>query len=337
MGNSRSLDINIEMLEYFYGCQALCNVNFSCDYPFGKISIFGKYEAGKTSLVRAIVGLEKINKGSIKYCGEDVLNPIKSGLFQVLFTNNNFFKYKSVFSNLSYILSLQNIERKNIEFKVLSTLKEMDIIHLKNSKIYKLSPLDLIKVQLAKLLLRDTKFVLVDNIFSSLNTEERKEAYNIFKNLVDKSINRSFIYTTDLPEEAITFGGKIIALRYGNMEQEGYWEEFINNPINLYVDRLFNPNRNFRRKNDIPPPLNKFININSFENYMVSYSLKECDYDEGLKAKKLNYSSLGGIFLVNTDLGNIFSQILKEEYYVIISGETRYYSTESEKRLTISN
>ena len=35
---------------------------FSCNYPQGKIAVVGKEDAGKTTLVRAIVGLEKLIK-----------------------------------------------------------------------------------------------------------------------------------------------------------------------------------------------------------------------------------------------------------------------------------
>jgi ABC-type sugar transport system ATPase subunit len=334
--NNIYLDINIEKLEYFYGSQALSNINFSCNYPQGKIAVVGKEDAGKTTLVRAIVGLEKINKGVVKYADEEINNPIKSGLFQVLFTENNFFRYKSVYSNLAYILSLQKIDKKNIKAKVFSVLIEMDILHLKDTKIYKLSQLDVIKVQLSKLLLRDTKFVLVDNIFSGLSITQRKEAFCLFKNLVDKSINRSFIYTTDLPEEALSFGGGVIVLRYGSLEQQGSWNDFLHNPVNLYVDKLFNPNRTFRLKKEIPYPLQTFFDIDSINDYIVSYSIKECVDNKGLIAKIIDYSYLDGIFLVNTDLGKIFSQTIKKEYCIEISEEARYYSIESEKRLTIS-
>ena len=77
------------------------------------------------------------------------------------------------------------IYRKKIRKKIKEILKQFDLIKIENTNPNELTEANKIKVQLAKCLLQSPKILLLDDIFITMNNDERN---NIIRSLKDFQI-----------------------------------------------------------------------------------------------------------------------------------------------------
>lgn len=331
--------LNVKNLcfEYLYGEKALSNVSFSCERCGEIVVIVGGSEAGKTTLLKTIAGLQNATSGSICLDGEILKgNRSNRDIFQMLFSDNNFFLYRSVFANLEYLLKIRNINKSKRKTTILKLLDEMGILHLKDVLVYRLSPKSRVILLLSKLKLRSFDFLLVDNIFSELKQEDRREMFVLFKSIV-KSMGSSVIFTTDSPEEAISIADKVIVLRYGQVMQYANIFDIVNFPENLFVDKLFNQTRTYKEigKSDATFPCIILENKPETEKVFISYKIIETEPNLGLLTKTIDYEYISGRFIVVTDRGILEVSSLKTDYYVCYNDDIRYYWYNSEKKIAI--
>lgn len=166
------LNIKNLFLRYTKEFYALCDISLSVEEG-ESVAFVGEDCSGKTSLLRAIAKLEKIEKGEI-YINKKPLNRIdfKDDInvgyvpYSPVFLNK-----KSVIDNFAYILKTNGMKKIDIPKKINEALVEFSIEKIKDEKIENLEIEDKYILSLIRLSFRDLDLLMVDNIFDEISEE----------------------------------------------------------------------------------------------------------------------------------------------------------------------
>lgn len=171
-------------LKYIREYYALYNINFKVE-DGECVAFTGKEHSGRTTLLRAIAGLEKFDKGEIFLSGREIHQIDFSTDIQLGYVPVTpvFFENKTVYDNLKYILQERKINKSEIEAIINQVLIDFKIEKYRNIKIQDLDLYEKYLISFVRLSMRNLNVLLVDNIFSKLTNEESSAFVNLIKDL----------------------------------------------------------------------------------------------------------------------------------------------------------
>jgi lipopolysaccharide export system ATP-binding protein len=137
------------------------------------VGLLGPNGAGKTTSFYMIVGLVPLDGGHILIDGQDIGKmPIhrraRLGL-SYLPQEPSVFRKLSVADNIKAILELQSLTPDEIESKLTSLLEELHITHIRNSMAVSLSGGERRRVEIARCLATNPRFILLDEPFAGID------------------------------------------------------------------------------------------------------------------------------------------------------------------------
>ena len=153
--------------------------NFNLNVEENKIlAIVGPSGGGKTTLLRMLAGLEKIDSGEIIYNGESL--PIdeleKRNLLGFVFQDFQLFPHLTVLENLVLSpIKTMNMSKNDAEEKALTLLNKLGLDKQVNSYPISLSGGQKQRVALARAMMIDPKIIGYDDPTSALDPELRLE------------------------------------------------------------------------------------------------------------------------------------------------------------------
>ena len=153
--------------------------NFNLTVEENKIlAIVGPSGGGKTTLLRMLAGLEKIDSGEIIYNGESL--PIdeleKRNLLGFVFQDFQLFPHLTVLENLVLSpIKTMNMSKNDAEEKALTLLDKLGLDKQVNSYPISLSGGQKQRVALARAMMIDPKIIGYDEPTSALDPEHRLE------------------------------------------------------------------------------------------------------------------------------------------------------------------
>ncbi len=173
----------------------------------GKIyALTGPSGRGKTTLLRTIVGLQKLTAGKIEIDDEVVdgdkinVHPNKRGI-GLVFQDYSLFPHLNVYKNIMY-------GTKNKEL-VEELIETMELEHIRNSAVYNLSGGQQQRVAIARTIASMPKAVLLDEPFSNLDKEIKEQIKDLIRKL-NKKYKMTFVIVShneqdygDLADEVI--------------------------------------------------------------------------------------------------------------------------------------
>jgi glycerol transport system ATP-binding protein len=184
--------------------------------------LLGPTQAGKTSLLRLMAGLDFPSSGTIREDGADVtlLGVRKRNVAMVY---QEFVNYPSftVFENIAAPLRrAKRLSASQIDAKVRARARMMHIDHLLHRLPSELSGGQQQRVALARALVKEAPLLLLDeplvNLDYKLREELRSELREIFRHGTT-----TVVYATTEPQEALLFGGNTLLLDAGRVLQSG--------------------------------------------------------------------------------------------------------------------
>ena len=226
--------------------EALHDVNFTIeDGQF--FVLLGPSGAGKTTTLRCIAGLEKIDNGSILFNDESVTEdqPASRDVCFV-FQQYSLYPHYSVYENLAFPLRspMRKLPEEEIKTKVESIASMLKISNKLNNKATQLSGGEMQRVAIGRALVREPNLYLMDEPLSSLDAKLRESLRVELKN-IQTNLNSTILYVTHDQAEATTLADKIGVLKEGHLVQIGTPEEIYENPNSIYVSqRLGSPKIN---------------------------------------------------------------------------------------------
>ena len=177
--------INITNISKSFGPnQVFENLNFYLEK--GEIvTITGASGAGKTTFLRCLVGLEKIDSGSIEINGKFL---VENGTYTdkkeqktilseigIVFQNYNLFPNLTSFQNLKIVCDDEN--------KIKNLMKKFDIYEKRDLYPHQLSGGQQQRIAVIRVLVKDPKIILFDEPTSALDQENRIGISNLIKEL----------------------------------------------------------------------------------------------------------------------------------------------------------
>ncbi len=190
--------------------------------------LFGKNGCGKSTLLQCFMGLLKIKEGTLIVDGQDFLKlsqdkkaRLVSYLPQEIATSNLSVINTLLLGRLPYqgiIASDQNLE------KIVNISKELHIEELLDKNIDELSIGQRQKVMIAKALVQESKYLLLDEPTSSLDIKNQAEVMNLLKKLTDEKRLTVFITLHDI-NLGLKYGTRFFFMKHGNIIFDGIASE----------------------------------------------------------------------------------------------------------------
>ena len=229
--------LSIENLIKFYSKDdpLIKDLNFSVNK--GEfVSFIGESGSGKTTFLKCLAGLEKVNSGKITLNNrvlDDKTTFVKPNHRKIgfIFQDYPLFPHLSVLENLK--INLDEQYEKNIKYYV--GLTGLD--NLLNRYPHELSGGEQQRVCITRALIREPDLLLMDEPFSNLDvsikSKIQSEVYKILK-----STNTTTILVTHDIKDTFDISDRILVFKAGIVQQYDKPEEMYCNPVNCYCAKI---------------------------------------------------------------------------------------------------
>jgi glycerol transport system ATP-binding protein len=202
--------------------------------------LLGATQAGKTSLMRVMAGLDTPSKGRVLADGHDVTGkPVRERNVSMVY--QQFINYPSmtVADNIASPLRLRGgVDRKGVAQRVAELAAKLHIEPFLKRLPAELSGGQQQRVALARALAKRAPLMLLDeplvNLDYKLREELREELSSLFA-----SGESTVVYATTEPTEALLLGGYTAVLDAGELLQYGPTAEVFHKPKSIRVARAF--------------------------------------------------------------------------------------------------
>lgn len=161
--------------------QVLKDISFSCEG--GKaLGILGRNGAGKTTMIRIIMGVFNADNGNVTLDGAPMnTSNVKIGYLP---EERGLYPKKKIMEQLVYFASLQGIDRQTAISNADKLFKKLQIEEYKNVRLDTLSKGNQQKVQLIATLIANPDIVILDEPFSGLDPVNASLLKDIVKDLI---------------------------------------------------------------------------------------------------------------------------------------------------------
>ena len=211
----------------------LQNISFEVNEEKSFTTILGKSGCGKTTLMRLLAGLEKLNEGSIYINGKivsegnKIILPPHERNVGFIFQDLALWPHFTVYQNIEFGLKQKKItDFKNI---VMQTMNEFGITELKDNFTHQLSGGQQQLVALTRSMVLQPKLLLMDEPLANLDVKLKTQMRKRIKQLA-KEKKISIFYVTHDHKEAMEMSDKIILLHEGAIAFYGTPEQcFLSN------------------------------------------------------------------------------------------------------------
>ncbi|MDO5672087.1 MAG: ABC transporter ATP-binding protein [Actinomycetaceae bacterium] len=219
MSTHTSQGLILEDIELRYGSNTAVN-GVSLHLEKGQtLAVLGASGCGKTSLLRAVVGLEKTSRGRVAWDGEDLAHvPVHLRGFGLMFQEGQLFSHRNVAGNVAYGLhKIMNREEQKARVKEL--LDMVGLPGFEDRAVQTLSGGQAQRVALARALASRPKLLLLDEPLSALDTHLKAQLSSLLREVLTKSKTTALYVTHDQDEAfavadhiGVMIDGKLAAL-----------------------------------------------------------------------------------------------------------------------------
>jgi glycerol transport system ATP-binding protein len=199
--------------------------------------LLGATQAGKTSLMRIMAGLDAPSSGRVLVDGENVVGmPVRER--NVAMVYQQFINYPSlrVRDNIASPLKLRR--EKDVDQRVRELAEKLHIEMFLDRYPAELSGGQQQRVALARAMAKGAPLMLLDEPLVNLDYKLREELRDELTALFAAG-NSTVIYATTEPGEALLLGGYTAVMDAGELLQYGPTAEVFHNPKSLRVARAF--------------------------------------------------------------------------------------------------
>ena len=223
--------LRVEGLRKSYKKRAVVNdVSFSVESG-EVVGLLGPNGAGKTTCFYMIVGLIPVDGGRIFLDGTDLSHlPIfrrsRLGL-SYLPQEASIFRKLTVAENIQAVLELRDLTTEEIDTKREALLDELHIAHLRNSPAISLSGGERRRVEIARALAVEPRFILLDEPFAGVDPIAVIDIQEIIKFLKNRGIG--VLITDHNVRETLGICNHAYIINQGSVLAFGKPEEIIHN------------------------------------------------------------------------------------------------------------
>ena len=214
--------------------KALDNINLEVAQD-KLVALLGPSSSGKSTLLRAIAGLEPPDTGSIIINGKDTTHlDIRKRNIGFVFQHYALFKHLTVRQNIGFGLELRGRVKKGIANRVDELLDLIQLRGLGDRYPSQLSGGQRQRVALARALAVQPEVLLLDEPFGALDAKVRKELRSWLRRLHDE-VHVTSVFVTHDQDEAMEVADEIVIMNKGKIEQVGTPAEIYDHPATSFV------------------------------------------------------------------------------------------------------
>ncbi|MEO9778281.1 MAG: sn-glycerol-3-phosphate ABC transporter ATP-binding protein UgpC [Sedimentitalea sp.] len=199
------------------------------------IVIVGPSGCGKSTLLRMVAGLETVSSGDIEIEGKRVneLEPMDRDIAMV-FQNYALYPHMNVFDNISYGLKIAKVPKDEIDGRVATAAKMLQLEDYLQRKPRELSGGQRQRVAMGRAIVRKPSVFLFDEPLSNLDAKLRVQMRLEIKAL-QKELGITSLYVTHDQVEAMTLADRMIVMHDGVADQIGAPLDVYANPATQFV------------------------------------------------------------------------------------------------------
>jgi multiple sugar transport system ATP-binding protein len=229
--------------------EALSDINIEIK-PGEFFVLLGPSGSGKTTLLKLISGLERPDRGEIRF-GNEVVTSVEQDVFvspkdrQISFVFQNYalYPHMTVARNIEFpLLHLKKeMSRTERENRVREVARSLKIEELLKRRPKELSEGQRQRVAIARAIIREPRVFLMDEPLANLDAELRVQIRSQLKEL-QRQTGISTLYVTHDQNEAMALGDRVAVLHEGVIQQAGRPTEIYRTPSNVFVAQFVGGN-----------------------------------------------------------------------------------------------
>ncbi len=196
------------------------------------VGLLGPNGAGKTTTFKCLLGFVRPDEGKVLINSDDITDlPVyeraRKGI-SFLPQESSIFRDLTVWENLVMFLEFYYEDKKQIEEKAKILLEEFGIYHLKKQKASTLSGGERRRLEIARSLIIDPSFLLLDEPFAGVDPVSVKEINQLILSLVKRDIG--VVLTDHNVRETLKITDRAYIIAHGSVIAEGTPAEIVEDP-----------------------------------------------------------------------------------------------------------
>ena len=207
--------------------------------------LMGLSGSGKSSLLRAVNGLNTISRGSLEIkdgdtlvdlanCDKSTLRHLRTHRVSMVFQKFALMPWLTVLDNVAFGLEMKGMSKSERRKKAREQLEMVSLAEWADKHPHELSGGMQQRVGLARAFAMDTDILLMDEPFSALDPLIRAQLQDELLELQTK-LNKTILFVSHDLDEALKIGNNIAIMESGRLIQHGTPEEIVLAPKTQYV------------------------------------------------------------------------------------------------------
>jgi ABC-type sugar transport system ATPase subunit len=197
------------------------------------VGVVGPSGSGKSTLLRAIAGLDRPTEGTIWIGGVDVTQrPPSDRDVTMMFQHPRMLPNRTVRRNVAFPLELRGVDAEQIDQRVAAEMNAQQIAHLAARRADELSVGEQQVVQIARVLVRSPRVLLLDEPMSALD-EPRRAVMRSELVALQAGYAVTTLMSTNDPLDSVTMPGRLVVVEAGRIVQDATPTEVRSAPVSL--------------------------------------------------------------------------------------------------------
>ena len=179
------------------------------------VALLGASGSGKSSLLRAVAGLEDVAAGEVAWAGRSMVRvPVHKRGFGLMFQDGQLFEHRDVGSNIAY--GLTDLPRAQRSERVREMLELVGLPGFERRRVTTLSGGQAQRVALARALAPAPRLLLLDEPLSALDRALREQLATDVRTILRQG-GTTALYVTHDQDEAMTVADRVGVMEAGRL------------------------------------------------------------------------------------------------------------------------